>query len=132
MLTQKIFDQSTSYHVSNVLKVFLTQQDEEKLHFISNRYNHCNPLFTGLPKQSIDKLQLIVDSAAKGLTRTRSREHITPVLVYLRWLPVSFRIDFKVLLIVYKALIGLRPAYMTKCLYFYNPSQPLRASAVVI
>lgn len=67
-------------------------------------------------------MNLIVDSAARRLTRTRSREHITPVLVYLRWLPVSFRIDFKVLLIVYKALIGLRPAYMTKCLYFYNPS----------
>ena len=31
---------------------------------------------------------------------------LTPVLKSLHWLPVSYRIDFKVLLLVYKSLNG--------------------------
>ncbi|KAF7648774.1 hypothetical protein LDENG_00152180, partial [Lucifuga dentata] len=45
-----------------------------------------------------DRLQLIQNSAARLLTKTKKREHITPVLATLHWLPVSYRIDFKVLL----------------------------------
>ncbi|XP_049912330.1 uncharacterized protein LOC126397522 [Epinephelus moara] len=121
------------FHLRNISKVrpFLSQQDAEKLvhAFISSRLDYCNALFTGLPKQSIDKLQLIQNSAARQLTRTRKREHITPVLANLHWLPVSFRIDFKVLLLVFKALNGLGPAYIINSLSFYIPSRPLRSSA---
>ncbi len=31
-------------------------------------------------------------------------EHITPTLVHLHWLPVKFRIDYKVLTLVFKSL----------------------------
>ena len=39
--------------------------------------------------------------------------HITPVMRSLHWLPVSSRIIFKILLLVYKSLHGLAPAYLT-------------------
>ena len=42
--------------------------------------------------------------------------HITPLLVDLHWLPVSFRINFKILLIVYKALNGQAPSYLCNLL----------------
>ena len=32
--------------------------------------------------------------------------HITPLLVVLHWLPVEFRIEFKILLIVFKIFKG--------------------------
>ncbi len=41
------------------------------------------------------------------LTGTRGREHITPVLIELHWLPVRYRIHYKVLLYVFKAVHGL-------------------------
>ncbi len=41
----------------------------------------------------------------------RKREQITPILASLHWLPVHFRIDFKVLVLVYKSLKGLAPSY---------------------
>ncbi len=123
------------FDLGNIAKVrpFLSQQDNEKLvHvFISSRLDYCHALFTGLPKQSIHKLQLIKSSAARLLNRTRKREQITPVLTNLHWLPVSFRIDFTVLLLVYKALYGLGPAYITNSLSFFNPSWLLRSSAAV-
>ena len=56
------------------------------------------------------------------------REHITPVLASLHWLPVVFRIDFKVLLLVYKAINGLAPSYLRDCLPDYVPGRPLRSS----
>jgi hypothetical protein len=41
-------------------------------------------------------------------------DHITPTLYKLHWLPIKFRIDFKVLLITsHKALHGLAPQYFT-------------------
>ena len=38
--------------------------------------------------------------------------HITPLLVFLHWLPVKFRIEFKILLIVFKIFKGLAPSYL--------------------
>ena len=39
--------------------------------------------------------------------------HITPLLVDLHWLPVKFRIEFKILLIVFKIFRGLAPSYLS-------------------
>jgi len=120
------------FHLRNVAKVrpFLTQKDAEKLvhAFITSRLDYCNALFTGLPKKSIEKLQLIQNSAARLLTKTKKREHITPVLITLHWLPVSFRIDFKVLLLTYKALNGTAPTYISDFLTSYQPTRALRSS----
>ena len=44
-------------------------------------------------------------------------------------LPVSFRMDFKVLPLVFKALNGLRPAYLTDWLSIYTPWWVLRSYA---
>ncbi len=52
---------------------------------------------------------------ARILTRTRTSEHLTPVLRSLHWLPVTFRIDFKVLILIYKSLNGKGPKYMQIC-----------------
>ena len=38
-------------------------------------------------------------------------DRITPYLIDLHWLPVEFRVKFKVLLFVYKALNGMAPRY---------------------
>ena len=40
------------------------------------------------------------------------REHITPVLRQLHWLPVSRRIDFKLAVLMYQISRGLAPAYL--------------------
>lgn len=67
---------------------------------------NCNSIH--LKKKSLRQLQLIQNSAAGVLTKTKKIDRVTPVLKYLHWLPVTRRIDFKVLMLVYKAPSGLR------------------------
>ncbi len=44
---------------------------------------------------------------------SHKRDHITPVLQSLHWLPVRYRVDLKILLIVYKSLNGMAPSYIS-------------------
>jgi len=46
------------------------------------------------------------------ITDTRRRDHITPVLRQLHWLPVRQRVDFKLALLVYKALHDSTAPYL--------------------
>ena len=46
----------------------------------------------------------------------------------LHWLPVAFRIDFKVNLFVFKALNGLAPQYISDLLSPHIPSRHLRSA----
>ena len=54
--------------------------------------------------------------------------YITPVLAQLHWLPVKFRIDFKILLFVFKALNGLAPPYSAEMLSAYSTPRSTRSS----
>ncbi len=127
----KAVTKSAYYHLKNIARIrsFVCSQDLDKLvhAFITSRVDCCNGLLNGLPKKTVRQLQLIQNAAARILTRTRKSEHITPVLRSLHWLPVTFRIDFKVLLLVYKPLNGLRPKYIADMLTEYKPNRPFRS-----
>ena len=110
--------------------MYLSKEDSEKLihAFITSRLDYCNGLFTGVPKSTVQRVQLIQNAAARVLTGTKKFEHITPVLRLLHWLPVKARIDFKILLLVYKALNGLAPQYIRDMLIIYEPARLLRST----
>ncbi|XP_070711432.1 stomatin-like protein 2, mitochondrial [Pempheris klunzingeri] len=60
-----------------------------------------------------------------------STNHITPVLQQLRWLPVTYRITYKILLLTFKALHNLAPPYLTELLDINTPSRTLRSSSSI-
>ncbi len=47
---------------------------------------------------------MIQNAADRFLTGVRKREHITPILMSLNWLTVHYRVEFKILLFVFKSL----------------------------
>ena len=96
--------------------------------FITSRLDYCNSLYLGANQSTLSRLQLVQNAAARLLTCTRKHEHITPVLASLHWLPVHFRVDFKVLLFVFKALNGLAPPYLAELLHLHAPSRSLRSA----
>ena len=107
----------------------LSVHDAKKLvhAFVTPRLDYCNALLSGCANASLKPLQLVQNAAAHILTRTKRFEHITPVLVSLHWLPIKFRIDFKVRLITFKALNGLAPPYLKDLLHPYIPARTLRS-----
>uniref|UniRef100_A0A8D2J0I6 Protein deacetylase HDAC6 n=1 Tax=Varanus komodoensis TaxID=61221 RepID=A0A8D2J0I6_VARKO len=59
--------------------------------------------------------------AARLLTGTGCCSHITPVLRQLHWLPIEVWAQFRVLVMIYKALNGLGPGFLKECLRPYIP-----------
>ncbi len=79
--------------------------------FMTSRLDYCNALLGGCTAGLINKLQMVKNAAARVRTRTRKYDHISPVMSTQHWLPIKHCIDFKILLITYKTLIGLAPQY---------------------
>ncbi|XP_065809412.1 uncharacterized protein, partial [Labrus bergylta] len=119
------------FHLRNISKIrnILSQNDAEKLvhAFVTSRLDYCNSLLSGCSGKSLKTLQLVQNAAARVLTRTRKWDHITPVLASLHWLPIQSRIEFKILLLTYKALNGQAPSHLKELLVPYYPSRALRS-----
>ena len=123
----------SSFHLRNIGKArrVLTEDTTKTVmqSLVMSRLDYCNALLIGIQQDLIAKLQRLQNSAARIVSRTRKYEHITPVLIKLHWLPIKFRIQFKVLLLVYKALNGLAPKYIKELLVPYKPRRNLRSEA---
>jgi hypothetical protein len=61
-------------------------------------------------------LQRVQNVAARFITGKKKSDHITPALKELHWLPIKYRINFKIILLVYKTQHNLAPDYLTKLL----------------
>ena len=58
---------------------------------------------------------------------SKKYDHVTPLLIELHWLPVEYRIIFKILLITFKVLNGIAPNYLRDLLEPYVPRRTLRS-----
>jgi len=63
------------------------------LAFISCRLEYCNALLCDISDGLVQRLQSVQNAAARLVTGAGRREHITPVLRQLHWLPVRHRMD---------------------------------------
>ena len=106
------------YYLCNIRKIrkYLTKERTETLiHvFISSRLDYCNSLLFGVPECHLHKLQRVQNAAARLIFQESRFCHITPLLKSLHWLPVKYRIVFKIILITFKAIHGLAPAYISE------------------
>lgn len=105
------------YHLHNLrrIKKYLSRDSLITLAhaFITSRLDYCNGLLFGLPNVQIAKLQRVQNAAARLILGFCKFSHITPALYELHWLPVSLRIDYKILLLTFKCIYGLSLTYLS-------------------
>ena len=111
---------------------FLSQKATECLvnSLVFSHLDYCNSLLFGISKYLVAKMQAVQNFAARTVLQKSKYTRATPLLFELHWLPVAYRIKFKILLIAYKALNhDSSPAYI-KQLLTIKPSRNLRSDMV--
>ena len=81
--------------------------------FVSTRLDYCNSLMYSIADGLMQRLQEVQNAATRLITGARRRDHISPALRQRHWLPVRQRVQFKLAVLVFKALHGLAPQCLT-------------------
>jgi exonuclease III len=123
---------SAWYHLRNIgqIRPFLDRTSAERLihAFVTSKLDNLNSLLYNLPKYQIHRLQRVQNAAARLINLVKKVDHITPILIQLHWLPIKYRIQYKLLLLTYKALHGQAPAYLQELLTITSRDRSLRSN----
>jgi hypothetical protein len=127
---------SAYYHLHNIRKVrhYVTTEVAEMLvhAFVTSRLDQNNALLYGISEGLLDKLQRVQNMAARVVTRSGKYCSATSLLKALHWLPVRYRIQYKILLLTYKCLNELAPTYLTELVSVNTPTRTLRSSSQLL
>ena len=109
------------YKIRQLRKFLNPESTKTLVHaFVTSHLDYCNSLLFGVSKYQIDRLQKVLNAAARLIFRIPKFDHISPALFHLHWLPVAYRVHFKLLLLVYKSLNNQGPQYIQEYLQPYS------------
>ena len=113
------------------IRPLLTQSSTVQLisSLVLSRLDYCNALLAGLPADEITRLQRIQNNAARLVFQKSKRNHVTPLLLELHWLPVKYRIQYKIATFAFRRFENTLPPYLSSLLNIYQPSRSLRSSS---
>ena len=83
---------------------------------VLSNLDYCNALLSGITAHQLQRYQRIQNWAARMISGIKLEDHITQILQDLHWLPVNFRISYKLMLYIYKSINGHSPSYLTQML----------------
>ena len=124
---------SAYYHLRRISKIrhCLTHEScARAIHAtVTSRLDLQNGLLLGQPRVRLRKLQIAQNNAARLLSQISKRDHITPVLAQLHWLPIEERIHYKVLCIIQQSFhVANAPSYLREMCKPFESNRPLRSS----
>ena len=90
---------------------------------VLSHLDYANSLLGGLPKASIAKLQRIQNIAARVVLNRGKYDSATSCLEELHWLPIKYRIGYKIITLVHRGLHKAAPPYLTRLVNYHIPKQ---------
>ena len=117
-------------HAIGRIRKFLDQQSTKQLvhALVLSRLDTCNSLLGGLPSNLLQRLQQVQNMCARIIMLSNKRDHATPLMKELHWLPIKCRINYKLLMLTFKCLHQLAPQYLADLVTIYEPGRSLRSS----
>jgi len=94
------------------------------LALVISRLDYCNSLLARLPLCTTEPLQCVQNAAARLIFELSLSENITPSLLQLHWLPICWRIQFKLCCFMHAVVTGCCPAYLGSIM---QPATQLRS-----
>ena len=120
------------YHIRDMRRVmrFLTPSVAKTIatSLIGIKLDYCNSVLFNVTEKEISKLQGVQNCLARVVTKCPRFCHITPLLKSLHWLPVRYRIKFKLCFLTYQALTSGQPVYIRNMLQPSRKVRTLRSS----
>ena len=94
------------------------------------RLDYCNALLCGAREDVIRQLERLQRQAARVVCKKYKNDHtsVTELMWGLHWLPIRARIQYKILLLVYKAFTNGSPTYLADMMTSCNPVRSTRSS----
>ena len=95
---------------------------------VTSHLDYCNSLLYNLPDRDIERLQRVQNCLARVVCKASRFSRSKPLLNFLHWLPVKYRIRFKLCTITFKAFLFHQPTYLFNYLVPLQNSRLLRSS----
>jgi len=90
---------------------------------VISRLDYCNSLLAGPPLCTTEALQRVRNAAARLIFDLSPSEHIIPSLLQLHWLPIRWRVQFKLCCFMQAVVTGRSPAYLGSIVQPATPSR---------
>ena len=94
---------------------------------ISSRLDYCNSLLSNIAKRNLAKLQRVHNCLARVVLRAPRFSPSLSLLKQLHWLHVTYRINFNLSTLTYRALSTQQPPYLASLLHLLNIPRQLRS-----
>ena len=95
---------------------------------LSSRLDYCNSLLYGIADIDLTRLQRVQNQLARLVTKSPPFTRSIPLLRSLHWLPVRFKILFRINLLTYKTLREKQLVYLHSMLAASIPFRSLRSN----
>ena len=95
---------------------------------MSSRLDYCNSLLSGIAETDLTKLQRVLNRLARVVTKSPPFTGSFLLLRSLHWLPVKYRVHFKICWLTYRALHEEQPVYLRFLIAISLPSRSLRSN----
>jgi hypothetical protein len=89
---------------------------------VGARLDYCNSLYAGMSVSNFNKLQRVQNTLARVVLRLGRTARSTPALKELHWLPVKYRVTYKLASLTFKIKQSGQPGYLRELLPDYKPA----------